>query len=117
VFAATYTRPIATWYIDNRATGENSDGNSSGFPGWAGGVLGGILGLAVIVGLSIFWLIRRRKHIATATAIQLRENSPKKASPSDGPAELLAPTPGEAGGEPIYEMHGMSYGNTQRSWL
>jgi hypothetical protein len=109
VFAATYTRPIATWYIDNRATGENSDGNSSGFPDWAGGIIGGILGLAVIVGLSTYWLIRRRKHNATAAVLQ--ENIPNKATPSDGPAELLAPTPGEAGGEPIYEMHGMPYCN------
>jgi hypothetical protein len=109
VFAARYTRPIATWYIDNRATTQNAGGNSPSFPGWAGGVIGGILGFAVIVGLSMFWLIRRRKHNATATATRLQENSPKKATPSDGPAELLAPTPGEAGSLPIYEMHGMLY--------
>ncbi|KAL2793419.1 hypothetical protein BJX66DRAFT_338881 [Aspergillus keveii] len=110
VFAASYTRPIATWYIDNRATRESSDGDSSGFPGWAGGVIGGILGLFVIAALSMFWLIRRRKHNAAAAAIRLQENSAKKAAPSDGPAELLAPAPGEAGSEPIYEMHDRNHG-------
>ncbi|RDW76598.1 uncharacterized protein DSM5745_06590 [Aspergillus mulundensis] len=66
LFATPYTKPIATWYpyaSDSSTATQDSDG-SSGFPAWAGGLIGGLLGLLALCGIAgaAWWLRRRRRR-------------------------------------------------------
>ncbi|KAL2822686.1 hypothetical protein BDW59DRAFT_163668 [Aspergillus cavernicola] len=110
VFAAPYTRPIATWYPDNNTTNRNtttttpsSDGNSSGFPAWAGGLIDALLGLLVIAGLTAAWLTQlRRKHKGSQ-----QQSKPSSVFALSVPAEVPSSSRpiAEAASEPLYEMH------------
>ncbi|KAL2002902.1 hypothetical protein VTN02DRAFT_5619 [Thermoascus thermophilus] len=75
VFSSKYTKPIQTYYPYKLASNTSTpsivpkpDGNShgSGFPTWAGAVLGVVLGLIVIAAFIIGWfLYRRRRYRST----------------------------------------------------
>ncbi|KAL4906334.1 hypothetical protein BDW74DRAFT_177348 [Aspergillus multicolor] len=101
VFATPYSRNIATWYPE-------ADSGSSGFPTWAGGLIGGLLGLLAIAAvLGAFWFRRRQRS-------KPRSQSHAEVSPSVSALQLSGPneldtvgyqrTP-EAGSRPLYEMH------------
>ncbi|KAL4734395.1 hypothetical protein BDV11DRAFT_209430 [Aspergillus similis] len=66
VFEASYTHTIVTYYPynstnDNITTTTVSSGGGGGFPGWAGAVIGVVLGLLLVVGVFVFWFLRRRR--------------------------------------------------------
>ncbi|KAL3462783.1 hypothetical protein BJX64DRAFT_287993 [Aspergillus heterothallicus] len=103
---ATRTSPISWTNTSLRDNTTSQGSGGSGFPGWTGGLIGGIIGAFVIVGLLIFWLIRN--HRQSATDAQAQEMPPGKPVFSDGPVELLAPTPPEAASQPIFEIHDRS---------
>ncbi|KAL3488190.1 hypothetical protein BJX62DRAFT_253496 [Aspergillus germanicus] len=65
VFSRTYTSPIATYYPYNATnitttTIPTPDGGS-GFPSWAGAVIGVVVGVLLLVGAFAFWFLRRRR--------------------------------------------------------
>ncbi|KAL4977164.1 hypothetical protein BDW66DRAFT_40306 [Aspergillus desertorum] len=146
VFEASYTRTIATFYPYNSTNGNittttvpSGDGSSGGgFPGWAGAVIGVVLGVLLLAGLFAFWFLRRRKRKVSRRGSEMSRGSrvrnwvnagafaptgPKDAdisttvsggftnestvAPSERPA-AASRTTAEAGGDPVYEMHGHS---------
>ncbi|KAL4779669.1 hypothetical protein BJX76DRAFT_340214 [Aspergillus varians] len=70
VFAASYTKTIATWYPYNTTTDRNTTATTTtipssgggGFPGWAGAVIGVVLGVLALAGLIAFWFLRGRRQ-------------------------------------------------------
>ena len=76
IFNNEYTKTIETYYpyepaksptaTSSSPTEEDKDedggASGNGFPKWAGAVLGVVLGLAVITGLAVIWLILRRRR-------------------------------------------------------
>lgn len=143
VFAASYTKTIETYYpysSTNTTTIPSPDdgGGGDGFPGWAGAIIGVVLGVLLLAGLFAFWFIRRRKRKgsrregsvsgrgsrvtqwvhAGAFAAPGPKDPDNSTTVSGGftnestvaPSEQNGPvsrTTAEAGGDPVYEMHGM----------
>ncbi|PTU23593.1 hypothetical protein P175DRAFT_0476114 [Aspergillus ochraceoroseus IBT 24754] len=142
VFAASYTKTIATWYPYN-TTSHNStptpvpvpSGGSSGFPAWAGAIIGVLLGLLLIVAAAVFWFLRRRRsyqgsrQTSAVSGNQFRamQGMYSGASATDAPKDhettvsstctkdsaveqsvATTHTTAEAGSEPLYEVHGTS---------
>ncbi|EAW09099.1 uncharacterized protein ACLA_078480 [Aspergillus clavatus NRRL 1] len=141
VFATKYTKTIKTWYPYNTTTVEspiitpvpNTKGSS--FPGWAGAIIGVLLGLALIAAGFLFWCLRRRRkfresqstsHESTrswilrwmntggSTVGEPKPNDKTASTRYSGSAEeactpsmarAVSPRSVEAGGEPVYEMH------------
>lgn len=71
LFSSEYKKSMKTWYPYEPAKSPTStpdpdddDDEPSGdaFPKWAGAVLGVVLGLVVITGLAVIWLILRRRR-------------------------------------------------------
>ncbi|PLB46355.1 hypothetical protein P170DRAFT_438177 [Aspergillus steynii IBT 23096] len=69
VFLSKYTKTITSWYPYNRT--DNSTprptvsvvpDKKNGFPGWAGAIIGVVLGLLLIAGAIAFWCFRRRRR-------------------------------------------------------
>ncbi|KAL4767762.1 hypothetical protein BDW60DRAFT_199269 [Aspergillus nidulans var. acristatus] len=81
VFEASYTRTIETYYPYN-STSDNittttvpSGGSGGGFPGWAGAVIGVVLGLLLVVGAFVFWFLRRRKRKGSRRGSEISRGS------------------------------------------
>lgn len=82
VFAASYTRTIETYYPYN-STNDNittttvpsSGGGGSSFPGWAGAVIGVVLGLLLVGGAFVFWFLRRRKRKQSRRGSEISQSS------------------------------------------
>ncbi|KAL3469899.1 hypothetical protein BJX99DRAFT_264714 [Aspergillus californicus] len=83
---------------------ETNSGGSPGFPVWAGGLLGGLVGLFVIAGLvGTFLFIWRRKVRTEAfqgTSIVMGKTVLSGPETAEGSRSVP-----EAGGEPVYEIH------------
>ncbi|KAI9375114.1 hypothetical protein BJX61DRAFT_540139 [Aspergillus egyptiacus] len=146
VFATAYTKPIATWYPydspnDNTTIVDPpTSGSSSGFPNWAGAIIGVVLGLILIAALATWWFLRRRRRNSPEGAhsessrdsrvakwvhagafsppgVKDLENSTVVSGGQTNESTVTASvTTGysrptaEVGGEPVYEMHGQSAG-------
>ncbi|KAL4985617.1 hypothetical protein BDW68DRAFT_164778 [Aspergillus falconensis] len=122
----------------NTTTTTISSGGGGGFPGWAGAVIGVVLGVLLVAGLFAFWFLRRRKRKGSRRGSEMSRGSrvlnwvnagafappgPKDADISTTisggftnestvapPSEQTAAVSrtAEAGGDPVYEMHGHS---------
>ncbi|KAL4899214.1 hypothetical protein BDW74DRAFT_183957 [Aspergillus multicolor] len=148
IFNAKYTKTIETYYPykntgNTSTTSVPSGGGGSSFPGWAGAIIGVVLGLALLAGLLAFWFLRRRKRKGSRRGSEMSRGSrvmnwmnaagafappgPKdpdisttvsggftNAGESTGAASegattaVASRTTAEAGGDPVYEMHGHS---------
>ncbi|KAL2813846.1 hypothetical protein BJX63DRAFT_207880 [Aspergillus granulosus] len=145
VFSAAYTSPIATWYPYNSTNittttvpGSGSGGGGGGgFPGWAGAVIGGVVGLLVLGGALTFWVIRRRRkqggrrhsEVSHGSRVMQWVHAGAFRPPGGKDAEEMTTVSGgftnestaapsittrlsrptaEAGSEPVYEMPGQS---------
>ncbi|RDW61710.1 uncharacterized protein DSM5745_10382 [Aspergillus mulundensis] len=79
VFKARYTKPIATYYpyekTGNTSTTTVPSGGGSDFPGWAGAIIGVVLGLALLAALFAFWFLRRRKRKGSRRASETSRGS------------------------------------------
>lgn len=80
VFKSSYTKTVPTWYPYEPATTTNAPTISpiadkgSSFPGWAGAIIGVVLGVALIAGAFLFWCLRRRrKHHASQPKSEISE--------------------------------------------
>ncbi|KAF9894123.1 hypothetical protein FE257_009096 [Aspergillus nanangensis] len=67
VFSSKYTKTIPTsWPYQPADTNapvisEVPNKGSSGFPSWAGGIIGAVLGVALLAGAFVFWCLRQRR--------------------------------------------------------
>lgn len=66
VFGTTYSKTIETYYpYESSATPTTTTvaggGGGGGFPGWAGAIIGVVLGVLLIAGALAFFFIRRRR--------------------------------------------------------
>ncbi|OJJ03076.1 hypothetical protein ASPVEDRAFT_134247 [Aspergillus versicolor CBS 583.65] len=65
VFGTTYSKTIETYYpYESSATPTTTtvpSGGGGGFPGWAGAIIGVVLGVLLIAGALAFFFIRRRR--------------------------------------------------------
>ncbi|KAH8422265.1 uncharacterized protein LDX57_000023 [Aspergillus melleus] len=70
VFSSKYTKTVKAWYPYNNTESSTPsptvsvvpDQKKSGFPGWAGAIIGVVLGLFLIGGALAFWCFRRRRR-------------------------------------------------------
>ncbi|KAL4805195.1 hypothetical protein BDV18DRAFT_142136 [Aspergillus unguis] len=150
IFSATYTKTIETYYPYNATTTTNvpnddddGGGGGGGFPGWAGAIIGVVLGVLLLAGLFTFWFLRRRKRkgsrressVSGRSRVMQWVNAGAFAAPGpkdpdnsttvsggftnesavapSAPSEQQQPRTvsrltAEAGGDPVYEMHGHS---------
>ncbi|KAL2823247.1 hypothetical protein BDW59DRAFT_148895 [Aspergillus cavernicola] len=147
VFSASYTQPIATWYPYNSTennittTTVPTSGGGSGFPAWAGALIGVIVALLLIAGLIAWWFIRRRRNKDARRNSEVSRGARVRnwvgqsgAFAAPGPKDpdnstvvsggfttesTVAPSvttgvsrpTAEAGSEPVYEMPGQSSGH------
>ncbi|KAL4939094.1 hypothetical protein BDV06DRAFT_199532 [Aspergillus oleicola] len=143
VFERSYTKTIETYYPYNRTTSNTTtrsvpnDDGGNGFPGWAGAIIGVVLGVLLLVGIFAFWFLRRRKRKGSRRQSETSRGSRVMqwvhagAFASPGPKEpdtsttvsggftnestvgASEPAPvttitAEAAGDPVYEMQGHS---------
>ncbi|KAL4951657.1 hypothetical protein BDW69DRAFT_169587 [Aspergillus filifer] len=141
VFERSYTKTITTYYPYNKTNTTttisvpNDDGGGSGFPGWAGAIIGVVLGVALLVGIFAFWFVRRRRKGARRQSEASRGSrvmkwvhagafappEPKEPDTSTtisggftNESTVASPEPtapvttitAEAAGDPVYEMQG-----------
>ncbi|KAJ0423031.1 hypothetical protein BJY00DRAFT_63297 [Aspergillus carlsbadensis] len=71
IFTRTYPSQITTYYPYNATnitttTLPNPDNNGSGFPSWAGAVIGVVVGVLVLGGAFTLWFLRRRRKLRAA---------------------------------------------------
>ncbi|KGO53221.1 Galactose oxidase/kelch, beta-propeller [Penicillium expansum] len=120
VFGKKYSKSIETYWPYNSTSGNTSTSastqdhkGSSGFPGWAGGVIGAVLGLLVIAILAGLWFYRRRQRQRKSAEV---ESEAAGAEPKSRPPEwmyaggLASPGPG-----PVSSSTGMETAETVRT--
>lgn len=70
VFKTKYTKSVQIFYpyqsANNEPTPTPVPGKNSSFPGWAGAIIGVVLGLLLIGGALLFWCLRRRRKAQAA---------------------------------------------------
>lgn len=136
MFKSTYTKTVETWYPYQPASTDHPEispvpeKRSGGFPGWAGAIIGVVLGVALIAGALLFWCLRkRRRHRASQPKSEISERRsrimgwvlgvPKSGETTvsaddtayDGDDVKTVTSPGggttsEIGSQPLYEMEG-----------
>ncbi|KAL4925630.1 uncharacterized protein BDV17DRAFT_283775 [Aspergillus undulatus] len=141
VFERSYTKTIQIYYPyektnSNTTTTSVPSGGGDGFPGWAGAVIGVVLGILLLAGLFAFWFLRRRKgkgsrrqsevsrgsrvmqwvHAGGAFAPPGPKDPDNSTTVSGGftnestvaPSEtpVVSRITAEAAGDPVYEMQG-----------
>lgn len=69
MFSSKYSKTIKSWYPYNSTDSSTPSPTISvvadkknDFPGWAGAIIGVVLGLLLIAGAIAFWCFRRRRH-------------------------------------------------------
>ncbi|KAJ5144048.1 Galactose oxidase/kelch beta-propeller [Penicillium bovifimosum] len=98
IFAKKYTKNIETyWPYNSSSTDTSPEAHKAGggFPAWAGGLIGAIVGLLVIAVLLGLWFYRRRHRKFEAEKAKVTEEESDRQSPEwmygSGPA---SPGPG-----------------------
>ncbi|KAL5356467.1 hypothetical protein BJX96DRAFT_162494 [Aspergillus floccosus] len=70
VFKTKYTKSVPTFYpYESASSGPTPSpvpGKKSSFPGWAGAIIGVVLGLLLIAGALLFWCLRYRRRAQAA---------------------------------------------------
>ncbi|KAL4792009.1 hypothetical protein BDV19DRAFT_392498 [Aspergillus venezuelensis] len=119
VFERSYTKTIQTYYPyeeTNSNTTKTSvpSAGGDGFPGWAGAVIGVVLGILLLVGLFAFWFLRRRKGKGSRRQSEVSRGSrviggftnESTVAPSETP--VVSRITAEAAGDPVYEVQGQN---------
>ncbi|OQE36189.1 hypothetical protein PENCOP_c012G08838 [Penicillium coprophilum] len=114
VFGKKYGKPIKTYWPYNSTSRNNNTSTSgpakdhngrSGFPSWAGGVIGAVLGLLIIAVLAgLFFLRRRHRQRKTAEA---ESEATEAKSRNSQPGWMYASGPASPGPGPVSESTGM----------
>jgi hypothetical protein len=115
IFEKKYTKTIDTYWpygsTSSPSKKEGGGGGGGGFPGWAGAVIGVVLGLLIIAFLVGFWFYRRRRHRR-----QREKAANEKAENSSNPPEwMYAGGPTSPGPGPVSSSTGVETTETSRT--
>lgn len=81
IFKTKYTKDIDTYWPYNSTASKEQGNKGGGFPGWAGAIIGVVLGLLLIAFLVGFWLYRRRRRQRQAKEAE-KEEEKRKSNPA-----------------------------------
>ncbi|OQD92534.1 hypothetical protein PENSOL_c040G01094 [Penicillium solitum] len=120
IFDKNYTKTIETYWPYNSTSGNSSTGSSTqdhngggGFPGWAGGVIGAVLGLLIIAILAGLWFYRRRQRQRKSAE---GKSEAADAEPQNRPPEwMYGSGPASPGPGPVSSSTGMETAETVRT--
>ncbi|KAJ5530000.1 Galactose oxidase/kelch beta-propeller [Penicillium freii] len=120
IFDKKYGKTIETYWPYNSTSSNSSTSSSTqdhngggGFPGWAGGVIGAVLGLLIIAILAGLWFYRRRQRQRKSAEA---ESEAADAKPKNRPAEwMYASGPASPGPGPVSSSTGMEAAETVRT--
>ncbi|CAI7563872.1 unnamed protein product [Penicillium glandicola] len=106
VFDKKYGKTIGTYWPYNSTTNSStsaSQNNSggSGFPGWAGGVIGAILGLLIIAILAGLWFYRQRQRQRKSGEAESMATGRESKNPAPDPEWMYASGPASPGPGPV----------------
>ncbi|KAJ6123741.1 hypothetical protein N7471_011058 [Penicillium samsonianum] len=114
IFGKKYGRTVETyWPYNSTSSGDSTSASAdhsggSGFPSWAGGVIGAVLGLLIIAFLAGLFFYRRRHR--------QRESAEAEAEPKNRPPEwMYASGPASPGPGPVSSSTGMETAETVRT--
>ncbi|CAG8891175.1 unnamed protein product [Penicillium egyptiacum] len=116
IFGKKYGKTVETYWPYNSTSGSASTqdhSGGSGFPNWAGGVIGAVLGLLVIAILAGLFFYRRRHRQRESREA---ESEAAEAEPKDRPPEwVYASGPTSPGPGPVSSSTGMETAETIRT--
>ncbi|CRL18927.1 Galactose oxidase/kelch, beta-propeller [Penicillium camemberti] len=120
IFDKKYSKTIETYWPYNSTSGNSSTSSSTqdhngggGFPGWAGGVIGAVLGVLIIAILAGLWFYRRRQRQRKSAEA---ESEAADAGPKNRPPEwMYASGPASPGPGPVSSSTGMETAETVRT--
>lgn len=115
IFKKKYTKDIDTYWPYNSTTSTKQHDKGGGFPGWAGAIIGVVLGLLLIAFLVGFLLYRRRRRQRQAKEAESEKEKEKgKANPS--PSGLTYGSgPSSPGPGPVSTSTGDGTADTSRT--
>ncbi|KAJ5963440.1 Galactose oxidase/kelch beta-propeller [Penicillium vulpinum] len=123
IFVKKYGKSIETYwpYNSTNSTNGNStagvstqdDNGGGGFPGWAGGVIGAVLGLLVIAILAWFFFYRRRRRQREAAEPETGAGAKETKGTSGNPEWMYASGPASPGPGPLSTSTGRETADTQ----
>ncbi|KAJ5502111.1 Galactose oxidase/kelch beta-propeller [Penicillium fimorum] len=112
VFGKKYSKAIKTYWPYNSTSNDTSTSGSaedhhggSGFPSWAGGVIGAVLGVLIIAVLVGLFFLRRRHRKRKATEAESEAMEAKNRN--SRPEWMYASGPASSGPGPVSESTGM----------
>ncbi|OQD67918.1 hypothetical protein PENPOL_c003G02514 [Penicillium polonicum] len=120
IFDKKYGKTIETYWPYNSTSSNSSTSSSAqdhngggGFPGWAGGVIGAVLGLLIIAILAGLWFYRRRqRQRKSAEAESEATDAERKSRPAEW---MYASGPASPGPGPVSSSTGMETAETVRT--
>ncbi|KAF7524962.1 hypothetical protein PCG10_005313 [Penicillium crustosum] len=120
IFDKKYSKTIETYWPYNSTSGNSSTSSSTqdhsgggGFPSWAGGVIGAVLGLLIIAILVGLWFYRRRQRQRKSAEA---ESEAANAEPKNRPPEwMYGSGPASPGPGPVSSSTGMETAETVRT--
>ncbi|KAJ6169578.1 hypothetical protein N7497_002421 [Penicillium chrysogenum] len=117
IFGKRYGKKVETYWPYNSSNSSSASAQDrsggSGFPNWAGGVIGAVLGLLVIAIIAGLFFYRRRHHQRESAEA---EAEAAEAEPKNRPAEwMYASGPASPGPGPVSSSTGMETAETVRT--
>ncbi|CAG8369309.1 unnamed protein product [Penicillium salamii] len=115
VFGKKYSKKVDSYwpYNTDTSTKEDNDNGGGGFPGWAGAIIGVVLGLLIIAFLVGFWLWRRRQRQRQAKAAE--KGKEKEDDNKASPEWMYGGGPTSPGPGPVSTSTGVETTETSRT--
>ncbi|KAJ5337987.1 Galactose oxidase/kelch beta-propeller [Penicillium brevicompactum] len=113
VFDKKYSKTVETYWPYSASAVPENDGGGGGFPGWAGAIIGVVLGLLIIAFLVGFWLYRRRRNQRQAK--EAENEKVKEDENKDPPAWMYGGGPSSPGPGPTSTSTGVETTETSRT--
>jgi hypothetical protein len=106
IFDKKYAKTIEKyWPYNSTSTSTQHHKNGGGFPGWAGAIIGVVLGLFLIALLVGFWFYRRRRR--QCQSAEAEAEAAKEAGSKKRPEWMYAGGPTSPGPGPVSSSTGM----------
>ncbi|CAG8097522.1 unnamed protein product [Penicillium olsonii] len=115
VFEKKYTKKMDSYwpYNNTTTTSTEEDNGGGGFPGWAGAIIGVVLGLLIIAFIIGFWLYRRRRNQRLARETEKGKEKEDDSKPS--PEFMYGGGPTSPGPGPVSTSTGVETTETSRT--